>query len=467
MSASSGNRLTDRRSGVGVFADTTFRGDNGKRDKRFGRLLAGFVSLPVAAWLALWAAINTHPSNIEYIFSGELMATLNGVRAASPLLVLAVGLLWIGGKSRRLAPITSVEIGFWIYAVAMLTAGILVDPRFTVLYWALAFLATMVAARMFSRRGDPLLQAERLNWLTWFACSAILIILLIVARDQLFVGEGEQLSGYGIVSRVRTVGGGAMSRSSGMARFASVPAIIAFILFWRVKGALQWTIATGVFVGSVALVWFMQSRGAIFSLATALGFVMIFMGARTRIAGVVVLIIGLLVGTGDVTPEFKDYIVRHATRGEGAQVFEEMSGRHRIFRRAWDAIREEPFIGYGPQADRRIIRENAQNGPLYAWLNAGLIGVISYVGAMLAALYFFLRIMLGSYRLTPQQRDMLMMTGGIHVFFVLRSYPENTAALFSVDLMVQLPAMIYIAVLYRQLKRERAMLLRARRSFRR
>ena len=35
------------------------------------------------------------------------------------------------------------------------------------------------------------------------------------------------------------------------------------------------------------------------------------------------------------------------------------------------------------------------------------------------------------------------------VFFTVRTYPENAAALFSVDLMLQLPAMVYLGVLIR------------------
>ena len=51
---------------------------------------------------------------------------------------------------------------------------------------------------------------------------------------------------------------------------------------------------------------------------------------------------------------------------------------------------------------------------------------------------------------------------GLMVFFALRTIPENTAALFSVDLMLQLPAMVYLGELMRarpQVSREHTYLI--------
>jgi O-antigen ligase len=215
---------------------------------------------------------------------------------------------------------------------------------------------------------------------------------------------------------------------------------------------VSWSIAVAVFAGSVSLGWFMQSRGALFSLAGTLGFVMLFMGKVPRVIAVGLFLLGLGGGIDLIPEETQTYIVEHATRGTGAEGFKSMSGRDRIFRIAWQNIQEQPLLGYGPQADRRILGENGQNGLLYAWLSGGLLGMLGYVGGMLASWWYFLKIIFGKFQLPSRERDMLIMTGGILAFLTLRSYPENTAALFSVDLLVQLPAMVYIAMLYRYLE---------------
>ena len=44
---------------------------------------------------------------------------------------------------------------------------------------------------------------------------------------------------------------------------------------------------------------------------------------------------------------------------------------------------------------------------------------------------------------------MLVQVAGILTFFTVRLYPENAAAVFSADLLLQLPAIVYIAVLNR------------------
>ena len=55
--------------------------------------------------------------------------------------------------------------------------------------------------------------------------------------------------------------------------------------------------------------------------------------------------------------------------------------------------------------------------------------------------------------LKPVERLTLIQTAGILAFFTMRSYPENSAALYSVDLLVLLPAIVFIAEADRKLRR--------------
>lgn len=414
-------------------------------------LIASWATLPAFMWLALWSAINTGPWNLDDLFSGGL-ASINALRAAAPMITLVLGGFYLlSVRPSPLARPTAPEALFWLYGLAMLASSLAIDPWFRWGYWALSFLAVPMVLRAYLVGGDPLQRIVRLNYLTWATACVVLAVLVFVARDALFEAE----TGYGVVNRVGGVAGGAMSRSSGMARFAAIPALLAFVAFWRIRGLRSRLVATAVFAASVTLVWHLQSRGAIFSLLAALAFVMLFMGKVPRMIGVVLLVVSISGGMELVPQETRKQVVEHVTRGEGVQAFRSMSGRDRIWRKTWRAIERQPWLGYGPQSDRRIIRENVQNGFLYAWLSAGVLGVIGYAGGMLASWWCFLRIFVEKFRLEQRQRDMLMATGGLLVFFTLRSYPENTAALYSVDLLVQLPAMVYIAMLYRQLRWKR------------
>ncbi len=412
-------------------------------------MISSYASLPVFMWLALWAAINTGPWNLSGFSTGG-METINALRAIAPMTVLIVsGLMVLTVRKKHIARLTLPEMLFWVYGLAMLVATYQVEPWFNTAYWGFSFLAVLVVVRLFVILGDkPLEQALRLNVLSWITAAAVLVLLLFTARDMLFEAE----TGYGIVNRAGDVAGGAMSRSTGMARFAAIPAMLAFVMFWRIHSLRNWLIAGAVFAASVSLVWFMQSRGALFSLAGTLVFIMLFMGKVPRIIAVVLFVLALGGGIDLIPEETQQYVVEHSTRGTGVEGFKFMSGRDRIWRNAWEAIKEQPLLGYGPQADRHIIHENTQSGLLYAWLSGGILGMIGYVGGVLATWWLFFRIYLGKYDIPQRHWDMLIMSAGILAFFTLRSYPENTAALFSVDLLVQLPAMVYIALLYRYLK---------------
>lgn len=410
--------------------------------------------LAAFAWLLMWAPINTGPWDLPNITAGG-MATVTALRAALPmLLILPIAVKLMTAHSSTFNRWTSVELLFLLYGFSMLVATIGLERWLDVAYWAFSFIAVVLMARYLIHGGPVLERAEQLNKLTWMIAVMVLIVLLFTARDALFEAE----SGYTAFAGKGEVAGGAMSRSTGLARFAAIPAVLAFVLFWRIKSLQSWVVASLVFAGSLGFIWFMQSRGALFSLLGTLVFIMLFMGKASRSIAIVLFILALGGGIDLIPEETQEYLVEHSTRGTGAEGFKTMSGRDRIWRNAWEAIQENAWIGYGPQADRRIIHENGQNGPLYAWLSGGLLGMVGYVGGMLMTWIYYFRIVMGRFEMTASQRDMLMMTGGIMAFFTLRSYPENTAALYSIDLLVQLPAMIYIALLYRYLKARREFL---------
>ena len=68
-----------------------------------------------------------------------------------------------------------------------------------------------------------------------------------------------------------------------------------------------------------------------------------------------------------------------------------MSGRLYIFRDAWQLIKGAPFIGYGPQADRRVLTivGNAQNAILYALLCGGFLGGSGYIAGLASSPGYF------------------------------------------------------------------------------
>jgi O-antigen ligase len=198
----------------------------------------------------------------------------------------------------------------------------------------------------------------------------------------------------------------------------------------------------------------MQSRGSTSALAMALAVVMILLGRRPRRIGWVLIVAAILIYVGGfVGDDTIHHYYRYATRGQQGKQLQSMDGRDRIFRQTLQLITEAPFMGYGPQADRQFPGiGNAQNGPLYALLCGGLIGGAGYIGGLLLSWIMLIQALRWRNLLRDSERQTLLIVTGVMAFLTMRNIPENCAALYSIDLLLQLPALVYISELDRALK---------------
>ena len=76
-----------------------------------------------------------------------------------------------------------------------------------------------------------------------------------------------------------------------------------------------------------------------------------------------------------------------------------LGNRRQLWKVASHAIAEKPVLGHGPQATRQIIRDgfaadglearysHFHNGFLTAWVEAGIVGVLSLIGVLVVALW--------------------------------------------------------------------------------
>ena len=406
------------------------------------RSLRAWLSFPLMLWLALWLSINAGPWNFSGFGSG-LAASVNALRASFPLVVLVLALLGLLAGRRRV-PRSLVESGFWLYGLVMLLAATGSANWFGQAYWGFAFIAALAVVEAGLRGPDPLGFARRLNWLSWITTVAVLVALLFLARDVLLDARG---SAYGAVVRFQEEHGYTISRSTGMARMAAVPAIVGLV-FLVTRRSWQRAASLALLAASLAVLWIMQARGSIFALAGAMAFVLSFGPKKLQKILLALAAAAILCAVLASRPDgFADFWM-HVTRGEGAEGFSTMSGRDVIFENGFARWLEAPLFGYGPQADRLFSEvSNAQNALLYALLCSGLVGAAGFVLAMLAAWGKLILANLRHAGLAPRDREMLMIASGILVFSTLRSVPENQAAVFSIDLFLQYPAMIYLALL--------------------
>jgi O-antigen ligase len=422
-------------------------------------LNADALSFGALCWLLLWVGINTGPGNIDLdLIEGSWTGFFNGVRATFPLAVLVLWFLHVLiRKQRTIRSFTWPEALWLYYGIVCLIAGLYAEPWFDYAYWGFAYLAAFAATEMYMHESPTPEHAGALNRLNWILGSAVLLVVVWVARGQLLAETSSGMSGYGVTGRMPTVAGMPMVRASGISRLAAVPAIVTFVLVWKTRGFFR-LVCAAIFAPTAYLVWVMQSRGSLVSFGFALSFVMVFMDGTSRRVGIVLtLTFATVFVAGFIPEETIHHLYLFAARGEQGNQLASMSGRFYIFHEAWQLIKEAPFIGYGPQADRRVLTivGNAQNAVLYALLCGGFLGGAGYIGGLVLSWVFLARALRRRHLLSPDERTTLLQVAGVLAFLTMRSYPENCAALFSVDLLLQLPAMVYLGELDRAFSRNR------------
>jgi len=393
----------------------------------------------------LWVALNTGPWLIRGRPQG-LLAWLNFFRASLPLLVLALVLLRAPAALQRWGP-RPVGLRLWlVYGVLGLLSGVIAGRGFGAAYWALAYIAAIGVALIAIRSRHPLRAARRLNALSWIVAAFFLVTMLVMVRGALFVETEYGITAYGIVNRAGTVAGGPVSRASGFARFAAVVGIVLFVGTWRSRGWRRFLLASGA-AAAGALVYLMDSRGAILGAVAACGFTMMYAGRRARRVGIGLLVLaGLLLGGGLVAPHQVEKLENYLRRGQSSTEMATLTGRTRTWSRAVAVAAESPLLGFGFQADRALIQEHVHNSYLYALLTAGYPGLLLFVLGLAWFWVTFFRILK---RVPDDERTRagLVTAASLMMFFTVRGIPEVSGAMFGVDLLVMVPAMAYVEVL--------------------
>ena len=406
-----------------------------------------FLAPWCVVWIALWFSINTGPWTLKHT-PESLLGWLHAIRATFPLLIAAGCAAYALSKQSAVARAYPGPLKLWLaYGLVGLLACIMSPSPVDAGYWALAYLAGFGVIALVARSPDPLAACLTFNKLTWIITTAFLLTLVILARDTLVQGSGWDMTGYGVVTRTGQVAGMVMSRSSGMARFAAVPGIVAFTLLWEAKGLrkLLWALP---FAGSAFLIYIMQSRGAIVGFAGSLVFVVSFLSRRTRAIGIVAIVILLLALAVNAIPE---EIISHLTRGQSAQEMESMTGRTRDWGIAWVEIMKSPIWGWGFQSDRMVAHVHVHNTYLYALMTGGFAGAGLFVAGLAWAWVLLFRAMKSRIAEVLGQKRFLVQAGGILAFFTIRSIPEVCGSNFAVDLLVMLPILAYVSILCRRI----------------
>jgi hypothetical protein len=248
--------------------------------------------------------------------------------------LIIAGVIGFSRKRDHGEPLSGPVRWWLVYGFLSLFACLMSVKPWSAAYWAFVYLSVFAAMNAYIKGPDSLNRSIHINYLSWIVTGAVLAVLLFLARDVLFVESQYGLTGYGIYGQMETIGDMPMSRSSGLARFAAIPGVIAFVYIW--KGKFRRIVWGAVFLASAALVYLMQSRGAILGFGFALAFVMLFFGKKTRALGIFLCLLTALLLFTDVIPqEFVQFQRERFMRGQDTGEFYTLTGRTRAWENGW------------------------------------------------------------------------------------------------------------------------------------
>lgn len=404
--------------------------------------------VPPLTWAALWGALNAGGLRPGVLVAGEGYAAVHALRALLPVAVLVFWGLHLGARARLNVRLPSRPEAMWIaYGFTALGAGLAGPRPAEACYWALAFLAPFLAAELYLGGNRRLHRGARLNHLTWLCTGLALLFFVIAAGERLLVGSGLGASAYGVVNRVGDVLGMPMSRSSGLSRMAAVVALVSYAaaLDGRGPSKVAWALPA---LGGGLIVYVAGSDG---SLVAAIGAILVVTWMACSAKRTVFLLGATTAGIALASATYVDPLATRLPDLQGLVTFDNgvWSGRPRIWGRALAVIRESPIFGHGFQADRFLVGQNASNGFVYALLSGGGAGAVLYLGGLALFWRRLFDLARGYVKVPDGHRRTTLQVGAVAAFLTLRHVFENTSALFSVDLLLLAPAIVYVGELAR------------------
>jgi len=407
--------------------------------------LARTIPMSIVLWVMLWAAIDSGPWYWRHPVG--FWQHVHAVRALLPFLAMGLAFIIIFARQTQFAFTWISPLGLMgLYGLVGILATMFSTRPLGALCWGCFYLSVFVVIGLIIAKPHTLRSANQLITTNWLIIASYAFVLVFIARNELFQ-EGLRLSGYGIIHRIPTIIEMPMSRSSGIGRFAAIPAVIAFSRVLNGKGVFRsiWVIPLVIFT---AVVIIMQSRGAVFGVAAGFCLVLILHRANLRIIFVVILV---LVTALYVDEKIPDRTLEYVYRGQDRVAFFSLTGRTHTWAEGWELFKRSPFIGFGPQADRySLYGQHIHNAYLYALVQSGILGTIPFVAAWILAWVQFIRLFRRRDVIPQQQRLLLYEAGAVFAFFTVRSIPESSAAYFGVDLLIITPLLAYFQVLYLQ-----------------
>jgi O-antigen ligase len=248
-------------------------------------------------------------------------------------------------------------------------------------------------------------------------------------------------------------------RITGIARSLAVANILIVIFFLKEKNFERRIALAALSTIIGIIIWSAQSRGAILCYFSVL-FIIIFLYKEKKILNKIFLFLFLFIlpiATLSISNIFyKNKIlanVKYDSNGEKVSPINQSrftqlklnsSGRIDLWSNSLTLYNKNKIFGYGPQADRFLLPlsgpegfgNNVSNGYIYSFLSGGYPGVIIFLAISINIFLVIYKNLFIKKIFNNNNKISIKIATMILVFFLIRSFFENSYALFSIDFLL-------------------------------
>lgn len=386
------------------------------------------MSIFILIWILIWGGLYTGEYNIQASMFKNVFSMFQGIRALFPLLALYISIMWMFLKRIR-PPAFSTPLGlFFAYCLTGLAVSFFSPDKITSIYWGGLYLSPILFLTIVSENGKSIEILRKLIWVN-YGVSLILTSMFFPEMWRIgFSGETRRMF-YTLPFELGEV------RANGVGRYALIALLVVFIRFLTQKNKTRWLWII-FFIPSIYLLAQSQSRTALLGLAISSVLLFLLWGMRWQF---------LLAG-----PAAAYLLWTSGYKWRAQEKLDQLftlTGREFTWDQAIEWIKHSPFLGWGFHTDRILLdSHHIHNSYIHSMMHGGIIATLFFVAAVISIWILILKSgLLGRIRKHPlPDQPFLMESVCIIGFLTIRSFFESTAAFYGVDLLLLLPAVLYL-----------------------
>jgi O-antigen ligase len=237
---------------------------------------------------------------------------------------------------------------------------------------------------------------------------------------------------------------------------------LAVIVLTICKKKINKVTATIFIVLSIFIIFIMQSRGTIICFFFSFLFLYIFLIKYLDYKKILYSILFLLIFIAIIEVFFsKTNLTENNIYKNRILTTQNTSGRIYLWKEAIKVYDSKKIFGYGPQADRILLSNvevakyygnNVSNAIIYAFLCGGYLSIILFILLYLKIIFFFAKVIQYKKKILEKENIALKISLSYLIFFVIRSFVENSFAVFGVDFLLTLVSLVITEEAIRKIK---------------